>query len=123
MRTKKDLTVLRPRRALFLLLLLALGPSPSAAGSPLPDDMIVIPAGEFLMGSPAGTDGLPDEQPQRAIYLGSYLIDRHEVSNEAYLAFVTATKHRIPENSNPSATLWSDQGPMPGIERHPVVNV
>jgi formylglycine-generating enzyme required for sulfatase activity len=115
--------VLRPCRVLFLLLLLPISHSPPAISSPLPDDMVMIPAGEFLMGSPAGAAGLPDEQPQRAVYLGSFLIDRYEVSNEAYRAFVTATQHRVPENSNPAATLWSDRGPMPGIEQHPVVNV
>ncbi|HLZ36104.1 MAG TPA: formylglycine-generating enzyme family protein [Nitrospira sp.] len=108
---------------MFLLLLFAFGYPPCATGAPYFDDMVVIPAGEFLMGSPAGTDGLPDEQPQRSIYLGSFSIDRYEVTNEAYLAFVSAMKHRIPENNNPTATLWGPQGPMPGIGRHPVVNV
>lgn len=85
--------------------------------------MVLIPAGEFLMGAPAGTDGLPDEQPQRAIFLGSVYLDRQEVTNEAYFAFVSAAKHRMPENNNPASTLWNNQMPMPGIERHPVVNV
>lgn len=85
--------------------------------------MVLIPAGEFLMGSPAGTGGLPDEQPQRSIFLTGFYIDRYEVSNEAYLVFVSVTKHRMPENSNPATTLWSNQTPLPGTERHPVVNV
>ena len=91
--------------------------------SDVPDDMVLVPAGEFLMGSPAGTDGLPDEQPQRGVYLSSFLIDRYEVTNEAYAKFVKTTGHRIPENANPSSTLWIDKAPMAGIERHPVVNV
>jgi len=91
--------------------------------SDVPDDMVLVPAGEFLMGSPAGTDGLPDEQPQRRVYLSSFLIDRYEVTNEAYAKFVKTTGHRIPENPNPSSTLWIDKAPMAGIERHPVVNV
>ena len=85
--------------------------------------MVLIPAGEFLMGSPAGSDGLPDEQPQRSIFVGSVFLDRHEVTNEQYQAFVSAANHRMPENNNPASTLWSNQAPMPGIERHPVVNV
>ena len=91
--------------------------------SDIPDDMVSVLAGEFLMGSPAGTDGLPDEQPQRGVYLSSFLIDRYEVTNEAYAKFVKTTGHRIPENANPSSTLWIDKAPMAGIERHPVVNV
>ncbi len=75
------------------------------------------------MGSPAEAGGLPDESPQRSIYLSSFLIDRHEVTQEGYAAFVKATHHAVPENTNPASTLWTDAGPLPGIERHPVVNV
>lgn len=85
--------------------------------------MAFIPAGEFFMGSPPEDGGLPDESPQRKIYLDSFFMDRYEVTNEAYAAFVVATKHRIPENNKPAWTLWSPQGPMEGIDRHPVVNV
>lgn len=112
----------RPHSCFVVLYLLALS-LPPAVGSTVPDDMVLIPAGEFLMGSPAGSDGLPDEQPQRSIFVGSVFLDRHEVTNEAYQAFVSAANHRMPENNNPASTLWSNQAPMPGIERHPVVNV
>jgi formylglycine-generating enzyme required for sulfatase activity len=88
-----------------------------------PDDMVRIPAGEFRMGASADSGGLPDEQPERSILLSAYYIDRFEVTNEAYLLFVSITGHRMPENSNSSATLWKDRKPIPGIERHPVVNV
>jgi formylglycine-generating enzyme required for sulfatase activity len=106
-----------------LILFIAISHQHAAISLDMPDDMVQVPAGEFFMGSPAGTDGLPDEQPQRRVYLSGFLIDRHEVTNEAYLKFVTATGHRIPENATPSSTLWSDKTPMAGIERHPVVNV
>jgi len=110
-------------RSLFGALYLLAVSLPPAVGSPVPDDMVLIPAGEFLMGSPAGSDGLPDEQPQRSIFVSSVFIDRHEVTNEEYHAFVLAANYRMPENNNPASTLWSNQAPMPGIERHPVVNV
>lgn len=112
----------QPHSCFVVLYLLALS-LPPAVGSTVPDDMVLIPAGEFLMGSPAGSDGLPDEQPQRSIFVGSVFLDRHEVTNEEYQAFVSAANHRMPENNNPTSTLWSNQAPMPGIERHPVVNV
>lgn len=107
----------------MIVLLLALSDPLSAFSYGPSGDMVLIPGGEFLMGSPAGTDGLSDEQPQRAIYINGFLMDRYEVTNEDYLNFVMATSHRIPENSNPAATLWMDRRPIPGIERHPVVNV
>jgi formylglycine-generating enzyme required for sulfatase activity len=85
--------------------------------------MANVLAGEFLMGSPSDMGGLPDEQPQRKVYLGSFYIDRYETTNEAYAAFVRSTGHSFPENSNPHATVWTAAGPIPGIERHPVINV
>ena len=112
----------RPHSCFVVLYLLAFS-LPPAVGLTVPDDMVLIPAGEFLMGSPADSDGLPDEQPQRSIFVGSVFLDRHEVTNEEYQAFVSAANHRMPENNNPASTLWSNQAPMPGIERHPVVNV
>ncbi len=86
-------------------------------------DMVLIPAGEFLMGTTANSDGLPDERPLRQVFLGAFYIDRYEVTQGAYASFVKAIGHAIPENSNPAATLWGPSGPIEGIDRHPVVNV
>lgn len=69
-------------------------PSPSSHG-PDPVPMIIIPAGEFLMGSPEG-QGRPDEWPQRSVYLDAFEIDQVEVTNERYMRFVKATGHRPP---------------------------
>ncbi len=85
--------------------------------------MTLIPAGEFLMGNPAGSGGLPDEQPQRLISLSPFWIDNYEVTNEAYARFILATGHRAPENANPASTLWESNLPISGIGNHPVVNV
>ena len=75
------------------------------------------------MGSPAGSDGLPDEQPQRLVYTATFWIDRYEVTNDAYVRFVHATGHRAPAHSNPASTLWEGNAPISGIDTHPVVNV
>lgn len=75
------------------------------------------------MGTPEGTDGLPDEHPERRVYLNRFLLDRLEVTNRAYAAFVHATGHRPPANFNPARTLWEQGHPLSGIEDHPVVNV
>jgi formylglycine-generating enzyme required for sulfatase activity len=84
--------------------------------------MAVIPAGDFLMGSPSG-DGFTDERPQRSVFLHAFLMDRYEVTNAQYERFVKATNHAMPVNPNPSATLWNDGRPFPGSDTHPVVNV
>ncbi|MER3423177.1 MAG: hypothetical protein C4293_08055 [Nitrospiraceae bacterium] len=87
------------------------------------DDMVLIPAGEFLMGSPEGSDGFPDERPQRKVLLSAFWIDRYEVTNAAYERFVRSTGHRAPANPNPAVTLWEENAPVSGIADHPVVNV
>jgi formylglycine-generating enzyme required for sulfatase activity len=87
-----------------------------------PDNMAVIPAGDFLMGSPS-SDGFTDERPQRSVFLSAFRIDRYEVTNAQYEQFVKATGHAVPTNPNPSATIWTDGRPFPGSETHPVVNV
>ena len=53
-------------------------------------DMVLIPAGEFLMGSPDG-EGLSNEHPQHRVYLDTYYIDRYEVTNAQFKEFVDAT--------------------------------
>lgn len=106
-----------------LLVFLAISHPLSAIGSDILSDMVLVPAGEFTMGTAAGTDGLPDEHPERRVYLSSFYLDRLEVTNRAYAAFVQSTGHRTPENANPSVTLWEKHHPLPGIEDHPVVNV
>ena len=94
-------------------------PAPKPRGL---DDMVLIPAGEFLMGSPS-SDGFTDERPQRSVFLSAFRIDRYEVTNARYEQFVRATGHAMPTNPNPSATLWNDGQPYPGSDTHPVVNV
>jgi formylglycine-generating enzyme len=60
---------------------------------PMKEDMVFIPAGEFLRGYNGG--GF-DEKPEGRVMLAAYWIDRYEVTYGAYKAFVTATGHRKP---------------------------
>ncbi len=67
---------------------------------PADDDMVLIPAGEFQMGSDdAEADG--DEQPVHTVYVDAFYMDTHEVTNAAYQSFVLANrqwqKTRIPD--------------------------
>ncbi|MDR4480653.1 MAG: SUMF1/EgtB/PvdO family nonheme iron enzyme [Nitrospira sp.] len=110
-------------RLLTLCLLLTIGHQPSAFGTPLSDDMVLVPAGEFTMGASAESGGLPDERPLRLIYLSAFWIDRYEVTNAVYQQFVQATGYQAPANPAPALTLWAHNAPLPGIEQHPVVNV
>ena len=65
----------------------------AATAVPMKEDMVFIPAGEFLRGYNGG--GF-DEKPEGLVLLDAYWIDRHEVTYGAYIAFVTATGHRKP---------------------------
>ncbi|HTK87905.1 MAG TPA: SUMF1/EgtB/PvdO family nonheme iron enzyme, partial [Nitrospiraceae bacterium] len=78
------------------------------------EDMVLIPQGEFFMGSPAGTDSFDDEHPQRKVFLSAFWMDRYEITNAAYERFVRETGHRMPENTNPAATLWEGGVPIAG---------
>ena len=53
-------------------------------------DMVLIPAGEFLMGSPEG-EGAYDEHPQHRVSLDDYYIDKYEVTTAQFKEFVEAT--------------------------------
>jgi len=50
-------------------------------GNAVPQGMVLIPAGEFLMGA---DDGLPDTRPMHRIYVSTYWVDQHEVTNRQY---------------------------------------
>jgi formylglycine-generating enzyme required for sulfatase activity len=72
-------------------------------------EMVLIPAGEFLMGSDPRKDkgAQKDEQPQHRLYLPDYYMAKTPVTNAQYLAFVQAAGHRPPK-------------PSQGKEEHPV---
>ena len=113
-----------PRCAIVPLLLWLVVLALDVEGREVPaDDMAVVAAGEFFMGTPDGLEGFADERPQRLVFLSGFFIDRTEVTNAAYARFVEASHHRPPANANPAVTLWEQGGPLPSIERHPVVNV
>ena len=61
--------------------------------SDLLPELVVIPAGEFVMGT---ADGEDDERPPRRVYLDEFLISTKPVTNEEYWAFVRETGHRAP---------------------------
>lgn len=112
-----------PAILVVLLLLLA-----ACRGAPAPtiaqqDDMRLVPAGDFLMGSPEGSTGFDDERPQRRVSVSAFWIDPYEVTNARYERFVEATGHRPPANPKAAFTLWDQGHPLPGSLDHPVVNV
>jgi formylglycine-generating enzyme required for sulfatase activity len=55
--------------------------------------MVLIPAGEFTMGSDKGDD---DEQPVHRVFLDSFYIDKFEVTNGRYAKFVETIQSEPP---------------------------
>jgi formylglycine-generating enzyme required for sulfatase activity len=55
--------------------------------------MVLIPAGEFVMGT---NSRLPDEGPEHTVTLEAFYIDKYEVTNLQYKKFNDATKRRSP---------------------------
>lgn len=80
------------RKFLALLLLLSFsGVGYAQTKSNPPPGMVLIPEGDFIMGSKTGKE---DEQPALKIHLKAFYIDKNEVTNAEYEKFVKATGHR-----------------------------
>ena len=65
---------------------------PIADGTPelvVPESMVLIPAGEFQMGSNGG-EGDESEQPVHAVYIDAFYMDIYEVTNAQYKEFTDA---------------------------------
>src|SRR5574338_136584 len=87
--------------------------------------MVLIPAGSFPMGVPPGDrDGGRDEYPRHEVFVDAFYMDKYEVTNGRYLAFVKATDHRVPQNPrNPTRNLWEGTAIPESLTDRPVVNV
>ncbi len=78
-----------------------------------PGEMVRIPAGEFVMGSDSR---LSDEGPEHRVYLPDYYMDKYEVTNLQYRAFIEDTGRRSPRH-------FRNRTYPPGKADHPVTFV
>ncbi|MCG9126201.1 TonB family protein [Candidatus Poribacteria bacterium] len=89
-------------------------------------DMVLIPAGEFQMGS---NDGDKEEKPIHTVYVDAFYIDKYEVTNAEYKVFVDANpewgRDKIPPAFHDGYYLinWIGNDYPVGKENHPVVYV
>ena len=97
-------------------------------GVPL-TEQVLVPAGPFLMGRDGDTEGA---SPQRSLALDAFLIDRTEVINAQYAAFLNQNGNQN-EGSVPWVDMADDENfltqaggtfqPLSGFENHPVIQV
>jgi len=88
-------------------------PTPTPKPTPFTVEMIPIPGGTFQMGR---TDGTNTEVPVRKATVKPFEIDKTEVTNAEYAAFVHEMNYKPPSN-------WSGDQPFTGSEMLPVTNV
>ncbi len=70
-------------------------------------DMILVPAGPVVVGS---ENGNANEQPQHTVMVSAFKIDKYEVTNEQFAAFIEATGYKA---QGPWQRGLSDQPNMP----------
>ena len=81
--------------------------------------MVLIPAGNFQMGSNDGDDD--DEKPVHIVHIDAFYMDADEVTNAQYRKFMSATGHRKPSYYwNDSAYNQPNQ-PVVGVDWHDAV--
>ena len=77
-------------------------------------EMVVIPAGGFLMGSPASEQERYDsEGPQHAVSLRWFALGRHDVTVDEFAAFVRETGYEPGECNWPRGSTWQSAGFAP----------
>lgn len=106
-----------------------------ASSAALADSRVTVPGGTFLMGDASGD---ANEKP-RTVSVKPFTIDRFEVTNGQFSAFVQATGHVTDPERSGTGYVWTDKWrPVPGAtwrrphgpqstidgkQSHPVVQV
>jgi formylglycine-generating enzyme required for sulfatase activity len=97
------------------LLAAAVGPAlgqPQKLTSQDGTPMVLVPAGEFTMGSDEGDD---DEKPIHRVYLDAFYMDTYEVTVEQYGQFLEGARLETPPD-------WHTMN-QPPHQKRPVVNI
>lgn len=106
---------------------LVVGGTSAQENQSVPEGMVLIPAGEFQMGS---SGDVPDDQtPVHTVYIDAFYMDKHEVTNVQYKAFVDANPEWQKMNINKRfgsgayLYLWDDNTYPSEKANHPVTHV
>ncbi len=72
--------------------------------SPPPNDMVLVPAGEYVIGDDS-PNSAPDAPPRR-VGLDAFYIDRHEVTNREFARFVEGTGYVTTAENKDGAWIY-----------------
>jgi len=75
--------------------------------------MVLVPAGEFLMGSWTGD---ADERPMRRVYLDAYFFDKDQLTVGEYAKFLDATSHSVPSDWNIMSRAMHKNRPIVNVD-------
>jgi sulfatase modifying factor 1 len=80
--------------------------------------MLLIPAGEFIMGKDVEGDPEADHSPAHRVRIDAFYLDKNEVTNAQYLEYCEQTGARLPE-------FWGMEvfRSGPDFPDHPVVGI
>lgn len=102
-------------------------PTPGAVIRDCPDvcpQMVLVPAGEFRMGSPIDEDGRDHQEgPMHRVRIGeAFFVGRYDVTVGEFAEFVKQTNHDAGACNGKAGASWKDPG-FPQDEASPVVCV
>jgi formylglycine-generating enzyme required for sulfatase activity len=99
------------RRVFVLIAMLGLAAHPAMATAP--DDMVLVPGGEFTMGSPAGD---ADEQPAHRVLVDSFFMDKYEVTVRQYGVFLQEAGGDRPSEWKTMNKTANQNRPVMGVD-------
>ncbi len=85
--------------------------SPTPVATPVTAEMVEVPGGTFMMGR---EDGRDNERPENAVTVPSFKMDKFEITNGEYFAFISDSGYR------PVPAHWVNDRPVPETEKMPV---
>lgn len=75
--------------------------------------MVLVPAGEFRMGS---SEGKADERPVHMVDLDAFYMDKYEVTVSLYAKFLKATRHDTPPNWTLMNQMYHQNRPVTFVD-------
>ena len=123
-----DILGFRCARAVTPMKLLEKQARPKAAAMPDTSEMVLIPAGEFQMGSD-DSEAEEHEKPVHTVYVDAFYMDKYEVTNAQFKAFVDANpqwqKNQILDayHNGDYLEYWNGNSYPSHMDNRPVVSV